>query len=351
MPDGFNAAPSIASEALAGLSSPRKTLPPKLFYDDEGCRLFGEITRLPEYYVTRAEQSLLKTIAPKLHAPAGVVLVEYGASDEAKAAVLLRDLDASAYVPIDVAQGALDSLTERMEQTHPGLDVFPVAADFLQDLTLPEPVLGKPLLGFFPGSTIGNLEPAAAVAFLHLVATTLGAGATFVVGVDLRKDRSILVPAYDDAQGVTAAFNMNLLARLNRESGANFDLDSFRHRAVWNEDEGRIEMHLESLRSQTAVVDGTSIDFAEGETIHTENSYKHTIAGFQALAQSAGWTPVEAWTDDDGLVSMHVLRAWDERSAIRWARRSALTIGSPPNQWRKPGTAWCSSMPRPSATR
>ncbi len=293
MPDGFNAPPSIATEALAGLSSPRKTLPPKLFYDDEGCRLFGEITRLPEYYVTRAEQALLKAVAPRVTAPPGVVLVEYGASDEAKAALLLKCLNASAYVPIDVAQGALDALSARMAVSHPGLEVLPVVADFLQPLSLPEAVEGRPLLGFFPGSTIGNLDPADAVAFLRLVSGTLGAGASFVVGVDLRKDRSVLVPAYDDAQGVTAAFNLNLLARLNREGGADFNLDHFRHLAVWNEDEGRIEMHLESLRAQTATIGGTPIHFDAGETIHTENSYKHTIAGFQALVRSAGWTPAD----------------------------------------------------------
>ena len=223
--------------------------------------------------------------------------------------MLLGCLDASAYVPIDVAQGALDALTARMAVSHPKLTVLPVAADFLQPLSLPAAVKGRPLLGFFPGSTIGNLDPADAIAFLGLVAKTLGAGARFVVGVDLRKDRAVLVPAYDDAQGVTAAFNLNLLARLNRESGANFDLGSFRHRAVWNEDEGRIEMHLESLRAQTAVVDGTVIEFAAGETIHTENSYKHTIAGFQALARSAGWSPVSCWTDDAALVSLHLLQA------------------------------------------
>ena len=309
MPDGFHAIPTIALEALAGLSNPQKTLPPKLFYDDEGCRLFGEITRLPEYYVTRAEHALLTEVAPEVEAPAGVVLVEYGASDEAKAAMLLDHLDASAYVPIDVAQGALDALTARMADSHPGLEVFPVAADFLQPLDLPPAVRGRPLLGFFPGSTIGNLDPVDAVAFLRKVATTMGAGARFFVGVDLRKDRSVLVPAYDDAQGVTAAFNLNLLARLNREGGADFDLDSFRHRAVWNDEASRIEMHLESLRAQTAVISGTPVHFGAGETIHTENSYKHTITGFQDLARSAGWSPVEYWTDAAGLVSLHLLQA------------------------------------------
>jgi dimethylhistidine N-methyltransferase len=309
MPDGFHAIPAIAAEALTGLSNARKTLPPKLFYDDEGCRLFGEITRLPEYYVTRAEHALLKAVSPQVQAPAGVALVEYGASDETKGAMLLAHLDASAYVPIDVAQGALDALTARMAVSHPGLEIFPVAADFLEPLSLPTAVHGRPLLGFFPGSTIGNLVPEDAIAFLRLVAATLGKGASFFVGVDLRKDRAILVPAYDDAQGITAAFNLNLLARLNREGGANFDLGSFRHRAIWNEGEGRIEMHLESLRAQTAIIGGTPIHFGAGETIHTENSYKHTIAGFQSLARSAGWTPAEYWTDEAGLVSLHLLQS------------------------------------------
>jgi len=308
MPDGFHPIPAISAEALAGLSNPRKTLPPKLFYDDEGCRLFGEITRLPEYYVTRAEHALLKQVAPQIQAPAGVALVEYGASDETKAAMLLAHLDASAYVPIDVARGALDALTTRMAVSHPGLAVFPVAADFLEALHLPAALLARPVLGFFPGSTIGNLVPDDAVAFLRNVAATLGAGARFVVGVDLRKDRAVLVPAYDDAQGVTAAFNLNLLARLNREGGANFDLDRFRHRAVWNEEEGRIEMHLESLQAQTVIIAGTPVHFRAGETIHTENSYKHTIAGFQALARLAGWIPEAHWTDEAGLVSLHLLR-------------------------------------------
>jgi L-histidine Nalpha-methyltransferase len=310
MPDGFQAIPAIASEALAGLSSPRKTLPAKLFYDEEGCRLFGEITRLPEYYVTRTEHALLKTIGSELVTEPGVALVEYGASDEAKAAMVLQHVDASAYVPIDVAQTALDSLVTRMGVSHPALEVYPIAADFMEPLQLPHAVSAMPRLGFFPGSTIGNFEPDAAVAFLSQVHATLGDGATLLVGVDLRKDQSILVPAYDDAQGVTAAFNLNLLARLNREVGADFDLDGFRHRAVWNDAEGRIEMHLESTRAQTAMLAGTSIGFAAGETIHTENSYKHTIEGFQALARSAGWEPMTVWTDPAGMVSLHLLRSF-----------------------------------------
>ena len=309
MPDGYQAAPSIAAEALAGLSGARKTLPAKLFYDEEGCRLFGEITRLPEYYVTRAENALLQAIGAELVVEPGVALIEYGASDEAKAAVVLQHVDAGAYVPIDVAESALESLVTRMVVSHPALDVYPIAADFLQPLQLPDEVSTMPRLGFFPGSTIGNFEPEAAIAFLSQVGTTLGEGATLLVGVDLRKDESVLIPAYDDARGVTAAFNLNLLARLNREAGADFDLDGFRHRAIWNESEGRIEMHLESTRAQTATLAGTPIDFAEGETIHTENSYKHTVEGFQAMARASGWDPASVWTDQAGLVSLHLLRA------------------------------------------
>ncbi len=316
MPDGAIhsslAASGIAADALAGLSGQQKTLPAKLFYDDEGCRLFGEITRLPEYYVTRTERAVLERAAAELLQPAGTVLVEYGASDEAKAAVVLAHLENPAgYVPIDVAEGALDTLTVRMQTSHPHLPVYPLAADFLAPLVLPAEVAGSPIAGFFPGSTIGNLDPATARRFLSKVRSTLGAGATFLVGVDLRKDASILVPAYDDAQGVTAAFNRNVLVRLNREADADFDVAAFRHRAVWNDGDGRIEMHLESLRAQVAHVAGVSFSFTAGETIHTENSYKHTINGFQALAVSAGWRPDRVWTDDRALFSLHLLRNGD----------------------------------------
>ena len=303
---------AVADAALPGLLASRKTLPAKLFYDDEGCRLFGEITRLPEYYPTRTELELLRDVAPEAVAgvPPGSALVEYGASDEGKAAVLL---DATprfiAYVPIDVAAGALAALAARLRRSHPTLAVHPVVADFLAAFALPRAVTTLPRIGFFPGSTIGNLEPAEARRFLTATLQTLGAGARFLVGVDLRKDPAVLLPAYDDAQGVTAAFNLNLLRRLNREAGANFDLDSFAHRATWNAAEGRIEMHLVSLRPQTVRIAGHQVAFAAGETIHTENSYKHTEAEFQALAVSAGWSPARAWTDPARLFSLHLLAA------------------------------------------
>lgn len=300
----------VLADALSGLRAARKTLPAKLFYDPEGCRLFGLITALPEYYVTRTERALLNVVAPEVAADVaeGAVLVEYGASDEAKALLLLDATPRfSAYVPIDVAGPELALLAARMGRTHPGLAVHPVTADFLAPLSLPEAVAARPRLGFFPGSTIGNLDPDSARAFLRGVRATLGPGARFLVGADLRKDPAVLVPAYDDAQGVTAAFNRNVLHRLNREAGADFDVDAFAHRALWNEALGRIEMHLVSLHAQEVHLGGTLIRFERGETIHTENSYKHTVAGLRALAAEAGWVGLHVWTDPSKLFSIHLL--------------------------------------------
>ena len=310
---GVDGRTAVVAAALAGLTAMPKTLPPFLFYDDAGVALFEAITRLPEYYLTRTELALLRAVAPEVAglAEPGSVLVEYGASDEGKAALLL---DASggafeAYMPIDVAAGALDALTARLAQSRPALRVHPLCGDFLQPIALPASVAGLRRFGFFPGSTIGNLDPAGARGFLAEAAHTLGAGAWLVVGVDLRKSPDVLIPAYDDAAGVTAAFNLNLLTRLNREAEADFDVSAFRHQAVWNEADSRIEMHLQSLRAQTVHVAGVAVAFAEGETIHTENSTKHSVDGFAALAGSAGWAAMRVWTDAAGLFSVHALRA------------------------------------------
>jgi L-histidine N-alpha-methyltransferase len=288
--------PTVAQAALSGLLASPKTLPPKLFYDEEGCRLFEAITRLPEYYPTRTERALLGAVVAEAVAdvPPGAALVEYGASHEGKAAFLLDATTAfSAYVPIDIASQA----------------VHPIAADFLSRFALPQAVARAPRFGFFPGSTIGNLEPSRARSFLAEARQLLGTQARFLIGVDLRKDPAILVPAYDDAAGVTAAFNLNLLRRLNREAEADFDLAEFAHRADWNEQEGRIEMHLVSRRAQTVTVAGRRIAFACGETIHSENSYKYTEAGFTNLAASAGWRSLKLWTDPSRLFSLHLLGA------------------------------------------
>lgn len=309
----------LVDVALSGLSRPQKTLPAKLFYDEEGCRLFYRITDLPEYYLTRIERTLLPEVAPLVleSLPSGVVLVEYGASDEGKAEFLLTPgasdrADAiAAYVPIDVAMPALLQMRERLAMSHPRLAVYPIAVDFMHPVKLAASVAGMPRLGFFPGSTIGNLDPAEASRFFALARGTLGTGARFLVGADLHKDPSVLLPAYDDAAGITAAFNRNMLTRLNREAGAEFDVEAFAHRAVWNDEESRIEMHLVSRKHQVVGVGGQQIQFARGETIHTENSYKHTPERFTAIAADAGWECRAMWTDPDRLFALYLLQPRD----------------------------------------
>ena len=300
----------VIDAAIAGLTASPKTLPAALFYDDEGCRLFYEITGLPEYYLTRIESDLLRSIAPML-VPKGfsdAVLVEFGGSDETKARILLDrpDTPFQTYVSIDVAEAALRAMRERLAVSHPKLAVVPVVADFMQPLALP--ALGSPRMGFFPGSTIGNLDPAAATRFLAAARVSLGADAWFLLGADLRKSPRVLLPAYNDASGVTAAFNLNLLRRLNREAEADFKLDWFRHEAVWNDRESRIEMHLVSTRDQTVHLAGRTISFREAESIHTENSYKHTEQRLTAIARGAGWETQRIWKDPAALFGVLLLR-------------------------------------------
>jgi L-histidine Nalpha-methyltransferase len=306
---------SVADAAISGLLRTQKTLPAKLFYDEEGCRLFGRITELPEYYLTRTERALLADVAPRLAAElAGpTVLIEYGASDEAKAEFLLRERDRygaavfQAYVPIDVAVPALEQMRARLRHRRPELLVCALAADFMDAMQLPADIPPLPRLGFFPGSTIGNLDPLDVHRFLRQARETLGAHSSFLVGVDLRKDPAILLPAYDDAEGITAAFNRNLLARLNREADADFDLDGFAHRAVWSDAQSRIEMHLVSRRNQVVRVAGQTFRFARGETIHTENSYKYAPEHFAAIAEASAWHTAQLWTDPAHLYSLHLL--------------------------------------------
>ncbi|MDD2876788.1 MAG: L-histidine N(alpha)-methyltransferase [Acidiphilium sp.] len=314
MPEGTVALVSprvdLVSEALAGLSAARKTLPPKFFYDEAGCALFGAITRLAEYYPTRTELAILRDCAPDIaaHVAPGAAMVEYGASDEGKAAILFGVLDVDAYVPIDIAHGALTALANRMRWSHRAITVYPIAADFLAPVRLPAAIRAMPKLGFFPGSTIGNFDHEAAIGFLAMARVTLGQGASLLIGVDLEKSPDILIPAYDDAKGITAAFNLNILTRLNREADADFDLASFKHRADWNDDRKRIEMHLESRIAQTVHVAGRRIRFNAGETIHTENSHKFSVPHFASLARRAGWTIETTWTDAEQLFSVHLLR-------------------------------------------
>lgn len=295
---------------LDGLRRRSKAIPSKFLYDAAGARLFEEITRLDEYYPTRTEMSILRARAGEIATLAGedVALVELGSGSDRKVRILLDAMDRPrAYVPIDISRNYLEWATEALARDYPGLPLLPVHADFTRPVALPD--LGPgPLLGFFPGSTIGNFLPAEAVAFLRDAARTLGAGAGMVIGADLRKDTALLNAAYDDSEGVTARFNLNLLKRINRELGGTFVIERFAHRAPYNAAEGRVEMHLESLADQEVRVAGERFAFAAGETIHTENSYKFTPEGFATLARDAGWEARACWTDPDRLFSVHYLR-------------------------------------------
>lgn len=308
-------ASAFARDVLAGLTATPKRLPPKYLYDETGCRLFERITEQPEYYLTRTELDILEQNAPAMAAlaPPGAALVEFGTGTARKARILLGAAQSapahafSAYVPVDIAAESLEREADGVRHDFPDLEVLPVAADFMRPFTLPPQVAGRPYVGFFPGSTIGNFEPHEATAFLQSAGEILGKGSVLIVGVDLVKDASVLNAAYNDAAGVTAAFNLNYLVRINRELGASFDLDSFEHHAFFNRAHSRIEMHLASLKRQRVRIDGESVDFRMGETIHTESSYKYTLNGLKALARGAGWQPVAVWTDARNYFSIHAL--------------------------------------------
>ena len=306
---------SFARDVVAGLTAPRKTLRPKYFYDEEGSRLFEEITQVPEYYPTRTEIGILEEKGAEIAQliPAGGALVEFGAGSSVKIRIVLEALDKLAvYVPVDISGEFLAEQAEALQEDFPKLKVRPVAADFTRPFELPLEARNRPRIGFFPGSTIGNFDPPEAESFLRHAGRILGPGARMIVGVDLVKNRDVLRAAYNDAEGVTAAFNLNLLRRINRELGGDFDLGGFEHRAVFNEDKSRIEMHLVSRERQRVSVCGKKVDFASGETIHTECSYKYTIGSFGDLAARAGWTSVESWTDRRDWFSVHVLALRDK---------------------------------------
>lgn len=302
--DGFTAA------VLEGLSKTHKTLPCRFFYDARGSELFEEITRLPEYYPTRTETAILEAHAAEIVAavPDGGVLVEFGSGSSLKTEILIRQLPRlGAYVSIDVSDSALKDARERLTARFPTLDVRPIVGNFSHPVALPSDLAGRHRTGFFPGSTIGNLTPAEASGLLRVFRAGLSPGGRLIVGVDLKKDARRLVQAYDDAAGVTAAFNLNLLVRINRELDGTFNLDTFRHEAVYNPREGRIEMHLVSTRKQEVQIAGVRIRFRADERIHTENSYKYSVSQFQDLAHAAGWMVRRTWCDADNLFSVHEL--------------------------------------------
>jgi L-histidine Nalpha-methyltransferase len=303
-------ADTFTADVLQGLSRPIKTLPCRYLYDTQGSELFDRITRLPEYYPTRTETAILKAHAEEITAgvPDGGVLIEFGSGSSIKTELLLERLPRlGAYVPIDVSHAALAGAMKRLADRLPHIHVRPIVGDFSFPTALPAELVWRHRTGFFPGSTIGNLTPIEASRLLRVFHAVLSSGAHLIVGVDLKKDPTKLVRAYDDSAGVTAAFNLNLLARINRELGANFDLGAFKHRAIYNARDGRIEMHLVSLKEQSVKIRGRRIPFRAGETIHTESSYKYSLSQFQDLARSANWQPSRTWTDPRQLFSVHEL--------------------------------------------
>ncbi len=311
---------AFAADVVSGLTATPKRLSPKYFYDTTGSELFERITELPEYYPTRCELEILRAHARDIAAllPDGAALVEFGSGSSTKTRLVLdaaRQL--AAYVPVEISGEFLQAQAAALRAEYPRLAVLPVAADFTKPFPLPAAAQRMPRAGFFPGSTIGNFEPHEAAAFLRHAGRILGVGAVMIVGVDLVKDSGVLQRAYDDAQGVTARFNRNVLVRINRELGGSFDLAGFEHHAVFNRERSRIEMHLASRRRQSAEVCGRRIAFRAGETIHTESSYKYSIDSFRALVRGAGFAPVAAWTDGRGYFSVHALRFEEPRSAPR----------------------------------
>jgi len=298
-----DANPTFLADVLAGLSGRPRAIPARWFYDAAGSALFEEITRLPEYYPTRAETALLRGHSRDIAAltGGGRAVIEFGSGSSAKTPWLLDAANADAYVPIDISGEFLRASAAALAEGFPGLPVIPVEADFLHPITLPEAIDGLPRLGFFPGSTIGNLNAAGAVDLLRAMAETLGEGAQLLIGMDRIKSANILIPAYDDAQGVTARFNRNLLARINRELDGDIPEDAFRHRAIWNDAMARIEMHLEAKQDCRFTVAGMSFAMAAGETIHTENSHKYGRRDARLLLHAGGWTPIGEWSDPDDL--------------------------------------------------
>jgi dimethylhistidine N-methyltransferase len=301
----------FARELFAGLSQGVRSVSPKFFYDAEGSALFDRICELPEYYPTRTELRILTDSAAEIAGQIGpdAEIIEFGAGSLTKVRLLLDALERPRrYVPIDISGEHLEAAAGRLRADYPALEVQPVVADYTMPLVLPSRESAGQRVGFFPGSTLGNFSPEEALSFLQLAHRLLRGGG-LLLGVDLVKDPARLHAAYNDAQGVTAAFNLNLLKRANAELGTDFDLEGFVHSAFYNSPLRRIEMHLVSRRAQEVTLDGQRFAFEEGETIHTENSHKFTIDGLRALAVQAGFRPAAVWTDPERLFSVHWLQA------------------------------------------
>jgi dimethylhistidine N-methyltransferase len=309
--------PAFRADVIAGLSGARKAIPARWFYDHRGSQLFEEITQLPEYYPTRTERLLLERHAPDVARIAGKgrAVVEFGSGSSAKTPLLLSAIDPAAYVPIDISGEFLRESAAALADRFPGLPVHPIEANFMHPIVLPSTIGSAPRLGFFPGSTVGNLTAPTAVDLLRAMAGTLGVGAMLLIGMDRVKDEAELVSAYDDAQGVTAAFNLNLLHRINRELDGDIPVDAFRHVARWNDAEARIEMHLEAMRALSFTVAGHLLAMAASETIHTENSHKYDRRGARLLLAAGGWATIAEWTDPQERFAMLLAEVKPPRTA------------------------------------
>lgn len=303
--------PSVAEEVLHGMGKDQKQLPSKLFYDERGSRLFEEITQTEEYYPTRTERAILDSNIGDIaeQAGSGVTLVELGSGSSRKTRLLLEKLPAlQAYIPVDISESFLLKVVSQLRIEYPQINIIPVFADYTQSFNLPGyQGNGATQLIFFPGSTIGNFHPIQARAFLDNLASIMNGNAQMLIGVDLKKDRKTLEAAYNDTEGITARFNKNMLVRINRELNANFEVDQYGHHAFYNEAEGRIEMHLVSEREQQVTIEGERFELQEGESIHTENSYKYALDEFRELVDD--WFSVEkVWTDEQELFSLQLLK-------------------------------------------
>jgi L-histidine Nalpha-methyltransferase len=306
MPD-----PQFKADVLAGLAGPRRAIPARWFYDERGSELFDDITRLPEYYPTRVETALLENCRAHIAAQigAGHAVIEFGAGSATKTPLLLEAVAPSAYVPIDISGDYLRDAAAALQSNFPELPVYPVEADFTGGIELPAEIDDAPRLGFFPGSTIGNFIPRSAVDMLRHMRGVLGEGAFLLIGFDRVKPLDVLTAAYDDASGATASFNLNLLERINRELGGDVPVNAFAHRAIWNDVEARIEMHLEATRDISFAVAGESFAMAAGETIHTENSHKYDLRSLRMLLRAGGWSPVEDYSDADSWFTLVLAQA------------------------------------------
>lgn len=309
--------PQFRKDVLAGLSAAIPAIPARWLYDHRGSELFDAITRLDSYYPTKTEVALLGSILPELGRviPNGMAVVEFGAGSATKTPPLLQAIEPAAYVPVDISGDYLEASAAALGEGFPGLPVLPVAADFARPFQLPADVADHSKLGFFPGSTIGNFVPRSATDLLRNFRELLGTGALLLIGMDRVKPVDRLIAAYDEPAGVTAEFNLNLLTRVNRELDATIPVEDFRHEARWNDILSRVEMHLVARRDVEFTVDGQAFRFAQGQSIHTENSHKYGRRGARVLLLAGGWTPIGEWEDEDGDFSIILAEAQPNRSA------------------------------------